>query len=357
VLAEPFTIERTSNAVDLDQLLNTLDDPTSTALAAMVTTLGEGLQGNGDTVAGALKGMAPTFQRVDQVSALLDQQNKVVDHLVVQLQRNLDQFAPPIDSLVDAANQTVGAVAASRQGLNDSLVEFPSTLISARQALGQLATTADNTTPVLRDIRPVTGNLKQVSHELKDFSDAASPALDSLPEVLHRVDKLLDEARPVVNDLKPAASDLSSVSDSVGTIGHQLTKHKNGQASQLENLMSGVANWAMSTSSYDGLSHYFRAYLYISPTSGGKMIAGGLPAIGPHKPFDPLPKDPRGGQDPSGHSGRLPYVPGLYPQPTPDVSTGRGEATDQRQGFGDKPSPLTPSQEGGMFDSLLGGGK
>lgn len=352
-------VRHTSAAVDLDQLLNTLNDPTSTALAAMVTTLGQGLQGNGDTMARAMRGLAPTFHEVDKVSHLLDEHNQLLDHFIVQVQRTLDQVSPPMDSLVDSATQTLGAVAATRQALNDTLVQAPSTLTSARTTLAQLGDTATNTTTVLHGIRPTTDQLQDISHELRKFSSAASPALDSLPEVMKRLDRMLDEARPVANDLTPLANDLSSASDSLYGIGHQVMKHPRGQASQLENLMSLAGEWAMAQRDYDGLSHIFRAQVSLTPTTLAQVGSGALPALGNQAPFHPIQKDPRGQSGPSGTPGLpgpLPTIPNLDPETGPkknDPPIYHGDGFKSNSG-GDA---LTPKQEGNLFTGLFGGSK
>ncbi|GAA5156616.1 hypothetical protein GCM10023321_32700 [Pseudonocardia eucalypti] len=360
VMPEPATItlEHTSAAVDLDQLLNTLDKPTSTALAAMVSTLGQGLEGNGDTTAKALRGLEPTFRSVDDISALLDKHNALLDHFIVQVQRNLDHFAPPIDPLVDSANRTLGAVAANRQALNDTLVEAPSTLSSARGTLNELSGTADHAGDVLRDIRPITDNLEDVSEELHDFSHAAEPALDAVPEVMDRLNTMLDDGRPVVDDLVEAARALAQVSDSVGTIGHQVMKHKPGEAGQLENLMTTVGNWAMATADYDGIGHHFRAILNFEPNELARIGAGGLPSTGRDAPFNPVRQDPSGTYGQKATPG-LPGIPGLAPI-TPDTqpkSDAPPDYTPPKNKDSGGASGLTPRQEGNMFESLLGGGK
>jgi phospholipid/cholesterol/gamma-HCH transport system substrate-binding protein len=251
---------------------------------------------------------------------------------------------------VDGAQRTLGAVAANRRATNDTLAELPGTLASARRTLGHLGDAADNGTGVLRDIRPMTDNLVDVSRELHDFADAANPALASLPDALHRLDAMLDEARPVVDDLRGAAADLHSVSGSVHDLGHQVLTHRPGQASQLENLMTGVADWAMATSGYDGLSHYFRAVLVLAPSAGLNTGVGALPPLTPNPPFNPVPTDPNGQSGPPG-SPRLPFLPGGPNLDAPDAS-GRAEP----KGDPNSASGLTPQQESNLFDQLLGGG-
>lgn len=363
VLAEPVTLDAkyTSSAVDLDQVLNTLDDPTSTALAAMVTTLGQGLEGNGDNAAKALRGLEPTFREVDAVSRMLDQQNALLDHFVVQVQRTVDQVAPPMDSLVDSANLTLGTVSANRQALTEALGEAPATLASARAALTRLHGTAENATGVLHDIRPMTDDLRQVSDELRDFSDAASPALDSLPDVMHKLNSMLDEARPVAEDLVPMARSLRGSSDGLNGVGMQLFRHPRGQASQFEHLLTVAGEWSLLSSAYDGTAHRFRAALSFEPNTLASLGAAGLPAMGDRAPFNPIRKDPRGQSGGPGSPG-VPQVP-AFPLLTPETGPHKGNPPNYPGGprgqgsFTDGASGLTPKQEDNLFSGFVGGGR
>jgi phospholipid/cholesterol/gamma-HCH transport system substrate-binding protein len=360
VLSDPVVIpvERTSSSVDLDQLLNTLDDPTSTALAAMVTTLGEGVAEQGGNVAEGLRALAPTLRQTDQLSRLLDQQNAVLDRLIVQARRNGVAFAEPMDSLVDSAERTLGTVAANREAMNDSLLELPSTLSSAQRSLDQLGATADRATEMLADVRPLTDDLAHTSRELHEFADAARPALSSMPDVLDKLNQMLDDARPVVDELRPLSGDLSTVSNTVRVLNDQLFTHAPGVPSQLENLMTGVANWSMATSGYDGLSHYFRAVVMALPSTLANAGVGALPPVLPGNPVNPVPPDPNGPHRPG--SPALPFMPSL---PNPD-GPDNGSSTTPEDAPRTAPrsdsasaSGLSSKQEAGMFDQLLGGGR
>lgn len=346
VMAHPMLIpvSQTGASVDLDQLLGTLDDPTATALAAMVTTLGDGLSGQGAKVAQVFASLTPTLHQTDRLSILLDQQNELLAHLIVQAQRNVSAFAQPLDSLVAGAQQALGAVAANREAMNGTLSELPGTLASAQRTLTQLGAMADHTTDVLSGVRPLTDNLVRTSAELHDFADAADPALRALPGVLDKANRMLDQARPVVADLGPATRDLRDVSGSVRTLSQQLLTHPAGVPSQLENLMTAAADWAMGTSGYDGLGHYFRAVLVLTPSSLANTGLGALPAVTHQNLANPLLPDPNGPTRPG--STPLPFMPAL---PSPD---GPNNGADPDP---DNASGLTPKQEGDMFDQLLGG--
>lgn len=323
---------QTSAAVDLDQVLDTLDDPTSTGLASMVTALGEGINGRGANTAAALRALAPAMNRTSELGDILDQQNAILVKLIDYAHGNAKAFADndgkTMDRVVSQARQALSTVAANRRSLSEALGELPGTLSRAQRTLANLGGVADATTPTLRDIRPITDNLDGITGELKRFANAADPALARLPKVLNRLNGMLDQARPVVDKLPAASRDLRSVSDSLRPLGDTLLRHKPGTPSQLENLMTGVANWSMATSGYDGLSHYFRALVVVTPEMLRNLAAGALPALGPNN-RGPIPKNPN--QD------------GRSDSPPP-ISKDPSNATG-----------LSPKQEQSLVGQLLGG--
>jgi phospholipid/cholesterol/gamma-HCH transport system substrate-binding protein len=126
--------------------------------------------------------------------------------------------------------------------------------------------------------------------------------------------------------------------------------------------MTGAANWAMATSGYDGLSHYFRAAVVVTPTTLANTGLGTLPPIGRQNPVNPVPRNPNGPDVPG--SKPLPMMPAL---PNPDgadnssYSTPKDAPRTTPEGASQPAAPpsasgLTPKQEGDMFDQLLGGG-
>ena len=348
----PIPVQRTSSAVDVDQLLNTLNDPTSASLAAAVTTLGDGVAGQGNKVAAAVGALQPTMKDTGKLADLLDQQNGVLDHLIVQAQQVSSSTAPQLGNLVDSTNKTLSTVAANRKNLDSSVGVLPSTLDSFQQTLGSLSKTADVTKTNLSSLRPLTDNLDQTSKELKGFADAAKPALKSLPDALDDANDALIQARPVVDELKPAAHDLNGIAGSAQPLAADLLRHQPGVASHLENLMTAVANWAMATSNYDGLSHYFAAVVVAQPNQLANAGAGALPSgILPPNTFNPVAPDPNNPGVPSGPG--LPGVP-AFPRVSPPQE--QGNSTPPVNNGDGGASGLSAAQEQGMFGQLLGGG-
>lgn len=327
--------ERSTRSTDLQDVLDTVDDPTGTALAALVTSLGEGVEGNGPQVRDAVAALAPTMGQAGELSRVLSDQNQVLNQLVENTEPVANALASndgrDLDRLVGSTESLLGATAAERESLRAGLERLPGTLANARRTLAQLSGVADTTTVNLAELRPVTDDLTDVTGELRRFADSADPALASLPPVLQKADAMLAEARPLVADLRPAGPQLRSVAGSARPLVEEAA------SGRLTNLMNFVQGWSLSTSSYDAISHYFRASAPVTPKALGQTGVGAIPGA-PEAPVPALP---------------LPAPPQL-PVPAPG-----GDARDLPEpppAEGDSATGLTEEQEQDMVGQLLGGG-
>ncbi|HTK61422.1 MAG TPA: MlaD family protein [Pseudonocardia sp.] len=342
VASAPYAVpvDRTSTEVTVEDVVNSLDDPTSAGFAGLLTTLGEGLHENGPQAAAAIKALAPAMQQADELSRLLSEQNTVLTSLVDSTSPVAAELAADrgqqLDNMVGATERTLSAVAANRQAVSDSLQRLPSTLTSAQRTLGQTANVAESATPSLRDARPFTDNLVGISRELRDFSDAADPALHSLTPVLKKAQDLIDEARPVVDDLHAAGGDLRTSASSVRKVCEVGVLCK-----RFTNLMEFIRFWSQSTSGYDGLSHYFRAAVKYSPVPAGRTVAGPIPGA-PDTPFKPVPMPSPGRVPLPGTCDRVSNHPCDH-ETGPDSIGGRSA------------TGLTSGQESHMLGQMLGG--
>ncbi|GAB2962361.1 MlaD family protein [Amycolatopsis acidiphila] len=330
LLGDPPVIaaSRTKREVDLQEVLNALDTPTATALGALLTSLGEGVDGQGKNLADAISALAPAMRQSTELAGILDEHNALLTDLVDSAQPVASALAKgqgqDLDSLVSSTTQALSAVAAQRQAVEQTVQQLPATITSARTALTRVTGVADPTTATLRSLRPVVDNLTDITAELRSFADAADPALAALQPVLDRGKSMLDQAAPLVADLRPAGPQLRAVAGSANSLaGTILGDH-------LTQLMEFMKGWALATSDYDAISHYFKAILPISPSPLGRTVAGPVPGL-PDNPLGGLPL-PTGPQLP------LPGRTNAPPQ-NPD-----GSATG-----------LTSGQENSLLGQLLGG--
>lgn len=179
-----FPAEQVSRSVDLDEVLDTVDDPTGTALSALVQTLGDGLAGNGDSTAEAISAMGPSMKQANELVTLLSGQTATLQQLIDALDPVVaavgTKDGASVDSLIDSADRLLSATSGQQAALRATLEELPSTLVTAQKTLARLSGLADEATPALKSARPFTDDLDQIADEAIDFTDAASPAIATL---------------------------------------------------------------------------------------------------------------------------------------------------------------------------------
>ncbi|TKA01044.1 MlaD family protein [Actinacidiphila oryziradicis] len=338
VMSDPqvITVKHTNTSVDLDQVLDSLDDPTSTALAALVTTLGEGVNGQGTNVSQAIKALAPAMENTKQLATILDQQNSVLNQLVDRTTPVAKSLAGKngqnLDQAVTYAKQLLASVSAQHEAMTAALQQLPSTLQKAQHTLSQVAGVADQATPVLKSAKPVTDNLSQITSELNAFDDSAKPAITSLNPVLDKAKSLLDQAQPVVRDLRNGGPSLVSTSASANRL-------VGGLSPKITTVMEFVKDWALSTNGRDALSNYFRAFVVTTPKGllqiPGVGLGGTAPTTTSKSGTSATPKA------------------SATPSPTPSPSTSSLLPTPS--GGDNSATGLTPTQENSLLGQILGG--
>lgn len=346
-------VSQTVTNTDLDQVLNSVDDPTGESLAMLVTTLGQGVQGNGANTNETLRALTPALTDTQGFASVLQDQNALLNGLVDKVTPVAESLATDrgksLDGLVGSADQLLKATADRQQQLEGTIGELPGALASARTTLDHVTGTANATTPTLGSLRPTTDNLVAISDELQHFSDSLDPALASAQPVLDRGRELLDSARPVVGDLRKAGPDLRATTAGARPVVEQLSGN-------LDNVFNFIRFWAMTTNGHDGLSNYFRTVSVVNPdTATGSLPPGVAPPLPDTAPLtDPLagPADGVGKAltPPPGAGGGLLAPPSN--EPGAQNPSGNGSAPNDGSATG-----LDQEQESGMLGGLLGGGR
>ncbi|GAB3077937.1 MlaD family protein [Nocardioides zeae] len=277
-------VEQTETAVTLQAVLDTFDDPTSAALAALVAEAGTGLTGSGEQVAEALSALAPAMGEIDELGDVLREQNAALGSLV----ESADPVAAALvrdggadlDRLLAATETALGTLAANQQGIEATVAELPGTLAEAQATFVALDELSTQLTPVLDELRPVTDDLDVIAGEIDVFADEATPAFNSFDEVFAEADRLLVEAAPVAEQLRASGADLQGTAAGLEPVGEVLLD------AHLDDLMQFVRKWALSTNGRDAYGHYFRGVFHVTPASLNALLGvDALPELNLPDPF------------------------------------------------------------------------
>ncbi len=288
---EVISLANTHTSVGLDEVLNTVDDPTGEGLKALVTTLGEGMQDNGGNVDEALRALSPSLAETQQLAAVLREHNELLSSLVEDFEPVAGALATrdgeAMDQLIDASERVLTVVRERQVDLDQTLERLPATLRTLRSTLGHLRSTAAETAPTLAELRPLTDRLPEIAVELQQLSDALDPALADSQPVLDRAKELLHAAAPVAAAARDAAPGLARTTDGVRKLSSELTRNR-------EHLFNWVRYWALTTNGRDGLSHYFR----VNASLNQATLTGLLPT--PEDPVKPSTVRPQPGNQGTG---------------------------------------------------------
>lgn len=351
-----IAIGRTGSAVDLDQVLNALDEPTGQALAAFLTTVGHGMNGRGQKIDGAIKALQPAMSDTGDLVAILDQQSDVLAQLVTDLEPLAGAAATDngqqLDKLLGAADRLLQATSDGQRDLDGTLAQLPGTLHTGRETLRVLRGAADSSTPMLKGMRPTTEVLSELSRELAAFTAQGVPALEALEPMLGQARTLLAAAGPVAASMRASSADLVETAHGLRPVALKLIGN-------LRNVLDFAKYWALTTNNGDGLSNYFRSHAVVTT----EAVTGLLPADDPDDDTNPLGGLDEtldntlggllGGKGLGGLTQSLPGLPGL----PGSAGIGRGASADASAPRLGNLTGLTPQQEQSMVTYLLGGSR
>jgi phospholipid/cholesterol/gamma-HCH transport system substrate-binding protein len=355
VADDGFTIPlaQTSRAVDLDEVLDAVDQPTGRALSLLLTTMGEGLAGNGKNAADTISELAPSMEQTEELVAVLDGQTAT-------LQRLVDALGPVIsslgvngggttDALIDSAVSLLDATAEQREALEMTLEQLPSTLQTAQRTLASLSDLSDEATPALASARPFTDQLSQIADEATAFSQAAEPAITNLKPVLSKARHLVRQATPLVAQLNSSSDAMVADATNGSRFLMDLSDHLGG-------ILDFITYWSLTTNGEDALSHYFRVQVIANEDTVTSLIpaapsggSGGLPGL-PEVPglpdvLDSIPDVP----DIVNSLPDVPLLGSLGP-----LGGGRKDKKSERADP-DSATGLTLAQEHALLTMLTGG--
>jgi phospholipid/cholesterol/gamma-HCH transport system substrate-binding protein len=232
--------EDTTEIVDLDQLLDSLDPQVVSALSHVVHSSAIASHGRGRQLAATIHSLNPALSRSAAMFGELDQDQAAFKTLVAssaQLVNTLAAHGQEITAGSGAATAALRAIASRRQALASSIGEAPPTLRRAIPTLSSVRGLLGQVDPALREAMPFATGLSRLLPRLEPATtqlDALLPQLRSListpgadndatdllrrlPQVEGQGIPLLGEltdtvqaARPIVAEARPYAPDFTS---------------------------------------------------------------------------------------------------------------------------------------------------
>ncbi|HEX4395778.1 MAG TPA: MlaD family protein [Mycobacterium sp.] len=240
-----------SSQVLVEDILETLDQPTRVHLASVIGQLHQSLVGSEPDVNELLHTAGPTVEALGDVLGAVGRDGPAIRSLITNVHQVTAVLASRQDKLAGTINdlgRMADAVGAQQQQLTTGLNELPSTLDAVQGVLDRVPAAADSTVPMLEDLRPATARLPAVAANLSPLLHDLRPTMARLRPTLAAADTLL---RFTPGLLDNATSTLPGVTQAVRTLSPAVAFLR----PYTPEIMGVIDNWGNMYSQYNGVQH------------------------------------------------------------------------------------------------------
>lgn len=219
-------------AVEVDDVLRSLDKPTRDALGSTIREAGTATQGSGQNLSHALQGLGEVGRQGSVTTAALAKQSADLTTLsgkTATLLTALDERQGQIAQLVDDSRQVFDATAKNQQNLAATVQTLPGLLDSVHGASGSLTKLSGSLAPVAAGLNAAAPDLSHALEQLPDTSSqlrATMPALDQAlgkaPDTLTRVPTVTDDLSSFFGHTNVDLTDVNPMLGYLQPYGHDV---------------------------------------------------------------------------------------------------------------------------------------
>jgi virulence factor Mce-like protein len=211
----------TPEPVDIDDFLDTFDEPTRTAIQANLVEFGNALAGRGPDLNAALGKLPGTLEYLEPVMKNLGAPDTRLDRFISSISAAAAEVAPVAEQQAEMfvnLDTTFTALASVAPSLQETIVETPPTFAVATDTLPTIRPFLANSAGLFAELRPGVRELAAAAPNIADSLEAGVPALRESPK-LNR--QLAPTARALqrFNDNATARSGLSRLEQTMDVLG------------------------------------------------------------------------------------------------------------------------------------------
>jgi phospholipid/cholesterol/gamma-HCH transport system substrate-binding protein len=222
-----------ADTVELDEILRSFDPETRARFTTWFDQAGIAAKGNAEPLNDALALLTPFAEDTDEVLKVLHQQSDATRRFVRDTGYVFDALTErrgQLRDLIRNSNRTWEAIASRDAQLADTFRVFPTFLRESRTTTERLTRFANNTNPLITQLRPAA---RELSPTLIDL-DALAPDLkglfvdlDPLVRVSKRglpaTEQVLDNTRPLLARLDPWLRNFTPIIDYLGLYKREIS--------------------------------------------------------------------------------------------------------------------------------------
>jgi len=202
---EVLPLSQTAPNIDFDEFLAGFDVETREYLQELLAGLGEGLKGNGRTLAATLKRFDPTAHLAQEIAQQLESRHTNIARSIHNFRILMEALGgkdTQLAQLVDSDNAVLGTFAKQDANFESTLKLLPGALHKTGRALGKLSAATKVLGPTLHELEPFARALAPANEATRRL------ALATTPVIKNEIRPFAREILPVINELGPSTKQL-----------------------------------------------------------------------------------------------------------------------------------------------------
>jgi len=222
-----------SPTVELDEIFRAFDAKTREAFRVWLDQQGRAFANRGEDINDALGNLAPFAEDTSHVLEILDRHERATQQLVRdtgEVFSALTERQGQLQQLIVNSNRLFDATASRDEELADTFRALPTFLDEARLTTDRLTTFANNTNPLVTQLRPAARELSPtlislagLAPDLKGFFRDLDPLITVSKKGLPALEDFLNETTPLLAQIDPFLRQLNPILDYLGHYKHEIT--------------------------------------------------------------------------------------------------------------------------------------
>jgi phospholipid/cholesterol/gamma-HCH transport system substrate-binding protein len=291
-------IDRTTTAVDLDQVFALFDPPTRIAVQDFFKNSASQFKGKETQQRLAYKYLNPALSTSSRLFNELNRDNPLLSRFLIDSSRLVTALAQKRDDLsllIQNANITFRALGNEKIALAEAITRFPGFMRQANSTFVDLRSALDTVDPLVNASKPVAKKLQPFLAQLRPLARDARPTVRDLSRIVYSPgpNNDLNDLQHTFPPLKSAALDTKTRSIDLGTGPKNVGKVRGSFPETTKALIdsapiigfgrpytvdfSGWADDFSTTGSYDALGGFSRVFTVFNAVDATGNVAGFLP--------------------------------------------------------------------------------
>ena len=222
-----------ADTVELDEILRSFDPETRARFTTWFDQAGIAAKGNAENLNDALALLTPFAEDTDEVLEVLRQQGDATKRFVRDTGYVFDALTErkgQLRDLIRNSNRTWEAIASRDRQFADTFRVLPTFLREGRATTARLSSFADNTNPLIDQLRPAARELSptlieldQLAPDLKAVFENLDPLVRVSKRGLPATEEVLDNTQPLLRRLDPWLRNFTPIVDYLGLYRREIS--------------------------------------------------------------------------------------------------------------------------------------